>query len=75
MRELGQPEVRDGDEVGRRSEAARCAFGLLHQPVHRFDEGVGSMVEHAAHDGVEVLRQGSSQPLERLQPSMLRRGS
>jgi hypothetical protein len=28
----------------------RAALGLLQQPVHRLDEGVAAVIEHAAHD-------------------------
>jgi hypothetical protein len=34
MLELGHSQVSDGDEVGCRSEAPRCTFGLLQQTVH-----------------------------------------
>ena len=50
MGELAQAQVGDGDEVGGGSEAARRAFGLLHHPVHGLNEGVGAVIEHAAHD-------------------------
>ena len=53
MSEFAQPEIRDGDEVGRRSEAARGTFGLLHQAVHGFDKGVASVIEHASHNSAE----------------------
>ena len=67
MGEFAQTQVGDGDEVGGGSEAAGGALGLLEQAVHGFDEGVGAMVEHAAHDAVEVLlvatgRQGQVLP-------------
>ena len=55
VRELAQTQVGDVDEVLRRPEAARGALGLL----HRHDEGVAAVVEHAVHDGVEVRSQGS----------------
>ena len=47
--ELGHAQVGDGDEVLARPEAARGALGLLQQPVHRLDEGVAAVIDHAAH--------------------------
>ena len=66
MGELAQAQIGDGDEVGRRSEAACGAFGLLHQPVHGFDEGVAAVIEHASHDRVEVGLERGGQPFEGL---------
>jgi len=62
--ELAQSQVGDIDEVGCGPEAARGAFGLLHEAVHGFDECIAAVVEHAAHDGVEVRFQGCGQALE-----------
>jgi hypothetical protein len=50
-----QAQVGDGDEVLGRAVSARCALGLLKLPVHRLDEGVAAVIEHAAHDRVEAL--------------------
>lgn len=58
---LAQPQIGDGEEVGCRPEAACCALGLLHQPVHRLDEGVAAVIEHAPHDRVEVVFQRGRQ--------------
>jgi len=69
MRELAKTQEGDGNEVGCGSEAASSPLGLLHQTVHCLDESVGSMIEHAAHYGVEVFSQGCAEPLERLQPA------
>ena len=54
MRKFAQPQVGDGDEVGGRSEAPGCAFGLLHQAIHGLDEGVATVIEHSAYDGIEM---------------------
>ncbi len=67
--ELGHAQVGDGDEVLARPEAARGALGLLHLPVHGLDEGVGAVVDHAAHDRVEAVLDRGRQLLERLQPT------
>jgi hypothetical protein len=48
--ELAQAQISDGYEVGCCPEAAGRALGLLHQPVHRLDEGVAAVIEHASHD-------------------------
>ena len=69
MLELGHAQVGDGDEVLARPEAARGALGLLQQPVHRLDEGVAAVIDHAAHHRVEPLLERGGQLLERLEPA------
>ena len=51
--------------------AARDAIGLLQQTVYWLDEGVGSIVGHAAHDRVGTFCDRSGQLLERLKPAAL----
>jgi len=69
MRQLAQSQVSNGDEVGRGSKSACSSFGLLHHPVHGLDEGVAAVIEHAAHDRIEVGLECRRQPLEGLQPT------
>ena len=69
MDELAQTQVGDGDEVDGGSEAASGALGLLEQAVHGRDEGVGAMVEPAAHDAVDVLLERGGQALEGVEPA------
>ena len=65
--QLGHPQVGDGDEVLGRAVSACRPLGLLKLPVHRLDEGVAPMVEHAAHDRVEALAsKGLRQGLQKL---------
>lgn len=64
MGQLGHAKVCDGDEVACRSEASCGAFGLLQQAVHGFDEGIGSVVQHAADHASEVGLQGLGQFLK-----------
>jgi hypothetical protein len=66
MRQPAQSQVSNGDEVGRGSKSACSSFGLLHHPVHGLDEGVASVIEHAAHDRIEVRLECRRQPLEGL---------
>ena len=69
MLELGHAQVGDGDEVGRCAKAPCGALGLLQQAVHGLDEGVGSVVDHAPHDGLGALGDRAGQLLERLEPA------
>ena len=57
MLELGHPQIRDGNEVGRCSEASGGALGLLQQAVHRLHIGITSVVQHAAHHPTQALLQ------------------
>ena len=66
MLELGHAQVGDGDEVGCGSVAACSSFRLLQQSVHGLDEGVGSVVNHAAHHRIDVLDDRLGQLLKRL---------
>lgn len=70
--ELGHAQISDGDEVDGRLEAARGALGLLKRPVHGLDEGVGAVVDPAAHDGLKALGQREGELLERLRATAAR---
>ena len=61
-----EPAVGDGDEVRRRAKTPRGALGLLQQAVHVLDEGIRSVVGHAAHDRVGAFgdRQVTSRSLQ-----------
>lgn len=67
MVEFGHTQVCDGDEVGRRSEAACGVLGVLQQAVHGLGEGVGPVVDHSPHHG---LGNRLGQLLERIQPAV-----
>src|SRR5450631_3877688 len=69
MRELAQSQVGNRDEVGGGSVAAGGPLGLLQEPVHGLDEGVRAVIEHAAHDALEVLLERGAQTLERVEPA------
>ncbi len=75
LRELAQPQVRDGEKVDRRRKVARGAFGVLHQAVHVFNEGVASMIEYASHSSVEERLQCRAQALESFEPGSLGPGA
>ena len=69
MLELGHSPVGDGDEVGRSTEAAGSAFGLLQQAVHGFDECIRAVVGPATHHSVRAFGDGLGQLLERIEPA------
>ena len=69
MCQLAQPQVGNGDEGGRCSEAAGRPLSLLQHAVHGLHKGVGSVVEHAANDAVEVLLERRGEPLEWIKPA------
>ena len=69
MLELGHPQIRDGNEVGCRSEPSGGALGLLQQAVHRLHIGVTSVVQHAAHHPSQALLQSGGQFLEGIEPT------
>src|SRR5664279_2098970 len=69
MREPGQPQVGNGDEVLARAKAPRGALGLLQQPVHGLDEGVAAVIGHAAHHRAEALLDGGGEFLEWFEPT------
>lgn len=64
---LAQPQVGDGDEVGRCPEAFGSALGLPHLAVHGLDESVAAVIEHVSHHRVEASLQGGYQSLERFE--------
>ena len=66
--QLGHPQVRNGDEIGRRAEASGGPLGLLQQAVHRLDEGVRSVVGHSTNDRIGALADGRGQLLEGIEP-------
>lgn len=50
-----QPHVGDGEEVLGCAVSARGALRLFELAVHRFDDGVAAVIEHAAYDRGETL--------------------
>jgi hypothetical protein len=64
--ESGQPQVGDGDEVLAGAVSTSGTLGLLHEAVHRLDESVAAVIEHAAHDGAEFVLDRGGELLERL---------
>jgi len=64
-----QALIRGGDEVLGGTVSACGALGLLKLPVHRFDEGVAAVVEHAARHRIEAALDRGGQLLERLKPT------
>ena len=67
MPELGQAQVRDGDEVLARSEATGGPLGVLHQTVHGLHKCVGAPLLHTRDHALEMHLECSRQPLERHQ--------
>lgn len=68
---LGNSQVLSGEEIGRRAEAFSCPLGLLLQAVHRFNEGVGTVVGHSSEDGIGALADRLGQLPEGLEPTAL----
>jgi len=48
MSESAHTQIGDGNEVGCSPESSCSALGLLHQPVHGFDEDLALVIERAA---------------------------
>lgn len=69
MLELGQAQIRNGDEVRARSEPACGALGVL-QPVHRLHKRIAAPLLHACDHALEVCLERARQPLEGLQARM-----
>jgi len=67
--EFGYSQVSNGDEVSTRPEAARGAFGLLQQAVHRLHEGIAAMIEHPTDHRIKVAAHGGGELLEGLEPA------
>ena len=67
MLELGQAQLRNGDEVSARSEPFGRSLGVLQQPVHGLNECVATSLLHARDHPFKVRPERARQPLEGLQ--------